>query len=67
LVSRRRIGILISGRGSNFAAISDHIAAGDLNAEIAIVISNRPEAPGLEIARERGLPALCLPSKGLRR
>jgi len=63
----KRLGILISGRGSNFQAIADHIASGDLNAEIAIVISNRPDARGLEIARERGIQALCLPSKGVGR
>lgn len=63
----KRIGILISGRGSNFQAIADHIAEGSLDAEIAIVISNLPEARGLQIARERGIPALCIPSKGLGR
>jgi phosphoribosylglycinamide formyltransferase-1 len=63
----KRLGILISGRGSNFQAIADHIASGDLNAEIAIVISNRPDARGLEIARERGIQAICLPSKGVGR
>jgi phosphoribosylglycinamide formyltransferase-1 len=62
-----RLGILISGRGSNFEAIADHIAAGDLDAEIAVVISNRPEAPGLEAARRRGLSAVAIPSKGLDR
>jgi phosphoribosylglycinamide formyltransferase-1 len=63
----KRIGILISGRGSNFEAIADHVAAGDLEVEIAVVISNRPEAPGLELARRRGLCAVCIPSKGLDR
>lgn len=62
-----RLGILISGRGSNFEAIADHIAAGELDAEIAVVISNRSEAPGLEAARRRGLPAVSIPSKGLDR
>jgi phosphoribosylglycinamide formyltransferase-1 len=66
-VSRKRIGILISGRGSNFQAIADRIKAGSLDAEIATVISNLPEARGLEIARERGVPALCLASKGVAR
>jgi phosphoribosylglycinamide formyltransferase 1 len=60
----RRLGILLSGRGSNFLAIADRIHAGALDAEIAVVISNRAEAPGLAAARERGLPALCLPSQG---
>lgn len=64
---KKRLGILLSGRGSNFEAIADNIAAGRLDAEIAVVISNRPEARGLQIARERGLHAICLPSKGLDR
>lgn len=63
----RRLGILLSGRGSNFQAIADAIATGRLDAEIAIVIANRAEAPGLSIAKERGLPAICIPSRGLDR
>jgi len=63
----KRIGILISGRGSNFVAIADNVAAGNLDAEIAVVISNRPEAPGLELARRRGLCAAAIPSRGLDR
>ena len=63
----KRLGILISGRGSNFEAIADNIAAGELDASIAVVIGNRPEARGLEIARQRGLNAVCIPSKGLDR
>jgi phosphoribosylglycinamide formyltransferase-1 len=63
----RRLGILLSGRGSNFEAIADCVARGELDAEIAIVIGNRAEAPGLEAARRRGLNAVCLPSKGLDR
>lgn len=62
-----RLGILLSGRGSNFEAIADSIDAGRLDASIAIVISNRPEAPGLQRARERGLLCAALPSKGLER
>jgi phosphoribosylglycinamide formyltransferase-1 len=62
-----RLGILLSGRGSNFAAIADSVEAGRIDAKIAIVISNRPEAQGLEIARARGLNAVSLPSKGLDR
>ena len=62
-----RLGILLSGRGSNFLAIADSVAAGRLNAEIAVVISNRPEAPGIALAQERGLNAVILPSKGLDR
>lgn len=63
----KRLGILLSGRGSNFEAIADNVAAGKIDAEIAMVISNRPEARGLEAARQRGLPAVCIPSKGLDR
>ena len=63
----KRLGILLSGRGSNFEAIAENIGRGRLNAEIAAVISNRAEAPGIEIARERGLPAVVLPSKGVPR
>ena len=59
----KRLGILISGRGSNFVAIAD----AKLDAEIAIVISNRPEAQGIAIARDRGLNAVVLPSRGLAR
>ena len=62
-----RLGILISGRGSNFEAIADSIESGGLNAEIAVVIANRAEARGLEIARQRGLNAVAIPSKGLDR
>jgi phosphoribosylglycinamide formyltransferase-1 len=60
----RRLGILISGRGSNFLAIADSIAHGRLEAEIAVVISNRPDSPGLDLARARGLTAVELPSRG---
>lgn len=63
----RRLGVLLSGRGSNFEAIADSIATGRLDAEIAVVISNRPNAPGLERARQRGLTAVAIPSKGLER
>jgi phosphoribosylglycinamide formyltransferase-1 len=61
----KNLGILLSGRGSNFVAIADSIAAGRIpDARIAVVISNRSDAPGLEIARERGLNTVILPSKG---
>jgi len=63
----KRLGILISGRGSNFEAIAESIAAGRMDASIAVVLGNRPEARGLETARQRGLNAVCLPSKGLDR
>ncbi len=60
----KRLGILISGRGSNFEAIAANVEGGTLDAEIAVVIANRATAPGLEAARARGLNAICLPSKG---
>jgi phosphoribosylglycinamide formyltransferase-1 len=61
----KNLGILLSGRGSNFIAIADSIASGSIpDARIAIVISNRPDAPGLVTARHRGLVALAVPSKG---
>lgn len=63
----KRLGILISGRGSNFIAIADAIASGKLQAEIAVVISNRADAPGIALARERGFYAAVLPSKGVDR
>jgi phosphoribosylglycinamide formyltransferase-1 len=66
----KRLGILISGRGSNFEAIAESVANGALGVlgvEIAVVISNRAEARGLETARSRGMNAVCLPSKGLDR
>ncbi len=62
-----RLGILLSGRGSNFEAIADSIEAGRLAAEIAVVISNSPRAKGLERARQRGLRAVCIPSKAMER
>ena len=62
-----RLVILISGRGSNFEAISNQIAQRKLDAEIAIVVSNRASAPGLEIARQRGIPMRVIPSQGLER
>ena len=59
-----KLGILLSGRGSNFEAIADSITAGRLQAKIAIVISNRAEARGLESAQRRGLKTQLIPSKG---
>ena len=64
MAALKKLGILLSGRGSNFEAIADSIQAGRLNAEIAIVISNRAEAPGLQSAKRRGLNAVLIPSKG---
>jgi phosphoribosylglycinamide formyltransferase-1 len=63
----KRLGILLSGRGSNFEAIAENIECAALAAEIAVVISNRPEARGIEAARERNLPAVVLASKGVER
>ena len=63
----KRLGILLSGRGSNFEAIADNVAAGRIDAAIAIVSSTRAEAPGLASARARGLNAVCIPSKGMER
>jgi phosphoribosylglycinamide formyltransferase 1 len=63
----KRLGILLSGRGSNFVAIADSIASGRLDAEIAVVISNRQDAAGIALARERGLNASILHSAGLDR
>jgi phosphoribosylglycinamide formyltransferase-1 len=64
----KSIGVLLSGRGSNFVALADSVAAGRIpNARISIVVSNREDAPGLERANERGIPARIIPSKGLER
>ena len=61
------VGILISGRGSNFRALSDAIEEGRIPARISLVLSNRAAAAGLELARERNYPTVCIPSKGLGR
>ena len=63
----KQLAILLSGRGSNFEAIADNIDAGKIDASIAIVISNRPDARGLQIAHQRGLNAVSIPSKGMDR
>jgi phosphoribosylglycinamide formyltransferase-1 len=63
-----RIGVLLSGRGSNFEALAESVAAGDIpKAEIAVVVSNREGAPGIARAAARGIPARVIPSKGLER
>ena len=65
---KKRIAVLLSGRGSNFEALADSIAAERLpDAEIVLVVSNRENAPGIEKARQRGIPARVIPSKGLER
>ncbi|HKQ88522.1 MAG TPA: phosphoribosylglycinamide formyltransferase [Candidatus Acidoferrales bacterium] len=64
----KKIGVLLSGRGSNFEALAESVAARKIpNAEIAIVLSNRENAPALERARARGIAAKAIPSKGLER
>jgi len=60
----KNLGILLSGRGSNFEAIADNVASGRLDANIAVVISNKVDAGGIESARRRGLKAVVIPSKG---
>jgi len=65
---KKRIAVLLSGRGSNFEALADSVAAGRIpNAEIALVLSNREGAQGIEKARARGLETCVIPSKGLER
>jgi phosphoribosylglycinamide formyltransferase-1 len=65
---KKRIGVLLSGRGSNFEALAESIASGRIpNAEIAIVISNREGAPGIDRAKARGIATQVIPSKGLER
>ena len=65
---KKRIGVLLSGRGSNFEALADSIDAGRIsNAEIAIVLSHREGAPGIDKARARGIVTQVIPSKGLER
>jgi phosphoribosylglycinamide formyltransferase 1 len=64
----KRIGVLLSGRGSNFEALVESIASGRIpNAEIAVVISNREGAPGIDRAKSRGIATRAIPSKGLER
>jgi phosphoribosylglycinamide formyltransferase-1 len=65
---KRRIGVLLSGRGSNFEALADSVSNGRIpNAEIATVVSNREGAPGVERAQSRGINSRVIPSKGLER
>ena len=64
----KRIGVLLSGRGSNFEALADSVASRRIpNAQIALVLSNREAAAGIDRARARGLATRILPSKGLER
>jgi phosphoribosylglycinamide formyltransferase 1 len=65
---KKRIGVLLSGRGSNFEALAESVAAGRIpGAEIVIVVSNQPDALGLKKAEARGIAARMIPSKGLQR
>ncbi len=66
-MANRKLAILLSGRGSNFVAIQEAIRRRDLDAEICCVVSNVPDAAGLTLAREFGLRAVSLPSKGVDR
>jgi len=67
-VTKQRIGVLLSGRGSNFEALAESVAAGRIpNAEIALVVSNREGAAGIERAKSRGIETRVIPSKGLQR
>ncbi len=65
---KQRIGVLLSGRGSNFEALAESVAMGRIpNAEIALVVSNREGTAGIEKARARGIETRVIPSKGLQR
>jgi phosphoribosylglycinamide formyltransferase-1 len=65
---KKRLGVLLSGRGSNFEALADSVAAGRIPAaQVAIVIANREGAQGIDRATARGIPTLVLPSRGLER
>ncbi|MBV9938425.1 MAG: phosphoribosylglycinamide formyltransferase [Acidobacteriaceae bacterium] len=64
---RARLGILLSGRGSNFEAIARNVLNGKLPCEIALVFSNKPEAAGLQLARDLGLPHAAIKSAGVER
>src|SRR6202050_687275 len=65
---KKHIGVLLSGRGSNFEALAASVEAGRIpNADIPMVISNRDNAPGIDKARVRGIEAHVIPSKGLER
>ena len=65
---KKRIGVLLSGRGSNFEALADGVSLGRIpDSEIALVLSNRDGAPGIDRAKSRGVATLVIPSKGLER
>jgi|SRR5664280_172856 len=64
-MTRERVAVLLSGRGSNLVALAEACARGEVPAEIVLVVSNRPGAPGLDRARERGIPIAAIPGKGV--
>jgi phosphoribosylglycinamide formyltransferase 1 len=67
MTQNRKIAILISGRGSNMLALMDAIESGRLNAQIAVIISNRANAQGIELAKSRGYTSVIIPSRGISR
>lgn len=62
-----RVAVLLSGRGSNFVALADACARGEVPAKIVLVLSNKADAGGLDRARERGIPTVAIPSRGMPR
>jgi len=66
-VGLARVAVLLSGRGSNLVALADACVRGEVPAEIALVLSNKADAGGLDRARERGIPTVAIPSKGMPR
>lgn len=67
MTGRARLGILVSGRGSNMAALADACASGHALAEVALVVSNVPGAPGVQVARDKGLEVAALDHRGMPR
>lgn len=67
MTRKTKVAVLLSGRGSNFVALAEACARGEVPAEIVVVVSNRTDAPGLERARERGIPVTPIPGKGVPR
>jgi phosphoribosylglycinamide formyltransferase-1 len=67
MITKARVAVLLSGRGSNFVALAEACARGEIPAEIVLVLSNKADATGLERARERGLPVAVIPGKGVPR
>jgi phosphoribosylglycinamide formyltransferase-1 len=65
--AKPRLGVLLSGRVSNFGAIARNVISGKLPCEIGMVFSNKPDAAGLELARELGLPHMAIKSAGVER